>query len=162
MFVCMYECVELMQIHISEPIWTTLCTRISLGLEGTVGYVGTRYSWSFRPFVPFFYGSHCRIMGTKRLPARPFSAISLYLWFQLVFAWRHRHDVAKGGVIRGSLISVNLAGVPLKSRKWRRSRRQSHPSPRRIPYSCGCSRHVTVITFNRATGPYATAIYPSF
>jgi hypothetical protein len=80
-----------------------------------------------------------------------------------VFAWRHRHYVvADGGVICGSLISVILAAVPLTSRKWRRSRRQSHPPQRRIPYSSGCSRHVTNITFNWATWPSATALYPSF
>jgi hypothetical protein len=92
---------------------------------------------------PFFFGSHCRIKGTRWLPARPFSAIPLYPWFQLVFAWRHRHDVADGGVIRCSLISVIVAGVPLTSWKWRRGRQQSHPPQRRIPYSGGCSRHVT-------------------
>jgi hypothetical protein len=112
---------------------------------------------------PFFFRSQCRIMGTRWLPARPFSAIPLYPWFQLTFAWRHRHYVAADdGVFRGSLISVILAGVPLTSRKLRRNRRQSHPSKRRIPYSGGCSRHVTDITFNRATRPYATALYPSF
>ena len=102
-------------------------------------------------------------MGTRWLPARPFSAIPLYPWFQLVFAWRHRHYVvADGGVIRGSLISVILAGVPLTLRKLRRSRRQSRPPQRRIPYFDGCSRHVTDITFIRATGPSATALYPLF
>jgi len=71
---------------------------------------------------PFSLGVNCRIMGTRWLPARPFSAIPLYPWLQLVFVWRHRHDVvADGGVIRGSLISVILAGVPLTSRKWRRT-----------------------------------------
>jgi hypothetical protein len=101
-------------------------------------------------------------MGTRCLPVRPFSAIILYPWFHLVFAWRHRHYVvADGGVIRGSLISVILAGIPLTSRKWRRSRRQTHPPQRRIPYSGGCSSHVTDITFNRATGPSATVLYPS-
>jgi hypothetical protein len=48
------------------------------------------------------------------------------------------------------------------SLKLRRNRRQSHPPQRRIPYSGGCSRCVTDITFNQATGPYATALYPSF
>jgi hypothetical protein len=57
---------------------------------------------------------------------------------------------------------VILAGVPLTSRKLRRSRRQSHPPRRRIPYSGGCSRHVTDSTFNRVAGPSATALYPSF
>jgi hypothetical protein len=163
MNVCLFVCMELIQVHISEPIWTKLCTRLPLGLEETVGYVSTRNSWPIRPFGPFFFGGHCRIMGTRWPLARPFSAIILYPWFQLVFSWRHRHYVvADGRVIRGSLISVILAGVPLMSRKWRRSRLQSHPPQRRIPYSGGCSRHVTDITLNRATGPSATALYPSF
>jgi hypothetical protein len=58
-------------------------------------------------------------------------------------------------------ISVILAGV-LTSRKLRRSRRQSLPPQRRLPYSGGCSHYVTDITFNRATGPSATTLYPSF
>jgi hypothetical protein len=101
-----------------------------LSLEETVGYVWTRNSWLLRTFRSFFFGGHCRIMGTRWLPARPFSALTLYPWFQLVFAWRHRHYVvAAGGVICGSLISVILAGVPLTSRRWRR-RPQSHPPQR--------------------------------
>jgi hypothetical protein len=162
MNVCLYVCMELIQIHISEPIWTKLCTRLSLGLEGTVGYVSTRNSWPLRPSGPFFFECHCGIMGTRWLPARPFSEIPLYPWFQLVFAWRHRHDVADGGVIRSSLISMILAGFPPTFRKLRRSRRRIHPPQSRIAYSGGCSRHVTDITFKRATWPYATALYPSF
>jgi hypothetical protein len=158
MFVSLY----LIQIHISEPIWTKLCTHLPLGLEETVGYVWTRNSRPLRHFGPFFFGGHCRIMGTRWLPARPFSAIPFYPWFQLVFAWRHRHDVVTdGGVIRGNLTSVILAGVSVTSRKWRCSRRQSHLTQRRIPFSGGCSRHVMDITFNRATGPSSTALYPS-
>ena len=112
---------------------------------------------------PIFFRGHCTIIGSRWLPARPFFAMPLYPWFQLVFPWRHRHYVvADCGVIRGSLMSVVLAGVPLTSRKLHRSRRQSHPPQRRIPYSGGCSRHVTDITFNRAAGPSATALYPSF
>jgi len=101
--------------------------------------------------------------GHEMAAGAMFSAITLFPWFQLVFVWRQRHYVvADCGVIRGSLISVILAGVPLTSRKWRRSRRQSHPLQRRIRYSSGCSRHVSNITFNWATGPSATALYPSF
>jgi hypothetical protein len=98
-------------------------------------------------------------MGTRWLPAWPFSAIPLYPWFQLVFMWRHQCDVADGRVI---LISVILVGVPLTSRKLRLSRWQSHPPQRCIPYSGGCWHHVMDITFNRAMGPYATVLYSSF
>jgi len=163
LFVCLYVCLYLILIHISEPIGTKLCTRLPLGLEETIGYVWAPNSWPLRPFGPFFFRRHGRIMGTRWLPARPFSAIPLYPWFQLVFAWRHRHYVvADGGIIRGSLVSVVLAGVPLTSRKLHRSRRQNHPPQRRIPYSGGCWRHVTDITFNQAAGPSATALYLSF
>ena len=163
LFVCFCVCLYLIQIHISEPIWTKLCTRLPLGLEETVGYVWTRNSWRLRPFGLFFFRGHYRIMATRRLPVRPFSAIPLYPWFQLVFAWRHRHYViADGRVIRGSLISVIQAGVPLTSWKLHRCRRQSHPPQLRIPYSGGCSRHVTDIAFNRAAGPPTTALYLSF
>jgi len=163
MFVCVYVCMELIQIRISEPIWAKLCTCLPLGLEETVGHVWIRNSRPLRHFRPFFFGGYYRIMGTRWLPRRPFSAIPLYPWFQMMFAWRHRHyAVADGGVFCGNLISVILAGVPLTSRIWCRNRRQSNPPQRRIPYSGGCSRHVTDITFNRATGPSATALYPSF
>ena len=59
-------------------------------------------------------------------------------------------------------MSVVLAGVPLTSRKLHHSRRQSHPPQRRVPYSGGCSRHVTDITFSRAAAPSTTALYLSF
>jgi hypothetical protein len=54
MFVCLY----LIQIHISEPIGTKLCTRLPLGLEETVGYVWARNSGPLRPFGPFFLLGH--------------------------------------------------------------------------------------------------------
>jgi hypothetical protein len=57
---------------------------------------------------------------------------------------------------------VILAGVPLTSRKLCRSRRQSHSQQRRILYSGGYSHHVGDSTFNRAAGPSATALHPSF
>jgi hypothetical protein len=96
---------------------------------------------------PFSFG------GTRWLLARLFSAIHLYPWFQLVFPWRHRHYVvAEGGVIRGSFISVILAGAPLTSRKLHSSRRKSHPPQRRIPYSGGWLCHAMDITFYRAAG----------
>ena len=88
-------CLYLIQIHISEPIGTKLSTLLPLGLEETVGYVWARNSGPLRPFGPLFFQGHCRIMGTRWPPARPFSAIPLYTilndlclytWFQLVFS----------------------------------------------------------------------------
>jgi hypothetical protein len=111
----------------------------------------------FDLLAPFSLG------GTRWLVAWPFSVIPLYPWFQLVFAWRHRHYVVTdSGVIRGSLISVILAGVPLTSRKLLSSRRQNYPPQHRIPYSGGCSCHTTDITLYQAAGSSTTALYPSF
>jgi hypothetical protein len=40
-YVCLYVCLFLIQIHISAPTGTKLCTRLPRGLEETVGYVWT-------------------------------------------------------------------------------------------------------------------------
>jgi hypothetical protein len=40
-YVCLFVCLYLIQIHISAPIGTKLCTRLPRGLEETVGYVWT-------------------------------------------------------------------------------------------------------------------------
>jgi len=162
LFVCLFVYMELIQIYISELIWTKLYARLPLGLEETVGHVWTWNSWSLRLFRPFFFGGHCRIMGTRWLPARLFSAIPLYPWFQLVFVWHHWHDIADGGVICGSLILVILAGVSLTSWKWRCNRWQSHLPQHRIAYSGRYSRHFMDITFNRVTGLSTAALYPTF
>jgi len=157
MFVCLYGTytnihfwTDLNQtLHTSSP-WSGRDRRVCMDPK----FLTSLTFWALYVWGPLQNHGH------EWLPARPFSAIPLYPWFQLVFAWRHRHYVvADGGVIRGSLISVIVAGVPLTWRKWRCSRRQSHSPQRRIPYSGGCSRHVTDITFNRATGPFATALY---
>jgi hypothetical protein len=106
---------EFIQIHISEPFWTKLCKAPPWSGRDRRIYMYPKFSTS-STLRSLFFGGHCRIMGTKWLPARPFFAILLYPWFQLVFAWRHQHNfVADGGVILGNLISVILAGVPLAS-----------------------------------------------
>jgi hypothetical protein len=46
----MYACLYLIQIHISEPIGTKLCTHLPHGLEETVGYV---WAHNISPFPPF-------------------------------------------------------------------------------------------------------------
>jgi hypothetical protein len=164
MNVCLF--VWMSGTYTNSHFWTdlnqTLHTSPPLSGGGRGVYMDPKFL-TFSTFRPFFFGGHCRIMGTRWLPVRPFSTIPLYPWFQLVFAWRHRHYVvADGEVIRGSLISVILTGVPLTLRKWRCSRRQSHQPQRHIQHSGGCSRHVTDITFNRAAGPSTTALYLSF
>jgi hypothetical protein len=52
MNVCLFVCMKLIQIHISEPIWTKLCTRLPLGLEEVVAYVWTHNISTFPHFRP--------------------------------------------------------------------------------------------------------------
>jgi len=69
MFVCLFVCMELIQIHISEPIWTKLCTRFPLGLEEVVGYVWTHNISTFPTFRRIFSGASadsCAEDGCRR------------------------------------------------------------------------------------------------
>jgi len=50
MNVCLYVCFYLIQIHISKPIRTKLCTHLPCGLEETVGYV---WAHNIPPSPPF-------------------------------------------------------------------------------------------------------------
>jgi len=54
---------ELIQIHIFEPIWTKLCTHLPLGLEEVVGYVWTHN------ISTYFVGSECLFVRRRWLPA---------------------------------------------------------------------------------------------
>jgi hypothetical protein len=65
MFVCLY----LIQIHISEPIETKLCTQLTHGLEETVGYVCAHNISPFPPFRPILSGAgadSCAVDGCRR------------------------------------------------------------------------------------------------
>jgi hypothetical protein len=156
MFVCLYVCMYLIQIHISEPIWTKLCTRLPLGLEETVGHVRTRNSWPLRPLGPFSLGATagswaqngCRCDHFPRYP---------YIRDSSWYSCDVTDMTSQTAESSAANISVILARVLLTPRKWRRSRRQSHPPQRLIPYYGRFSLHVADITFNRATGSYATA-----
>jgi hypothetical protein len=48
---------ELLQIYISEPIWTKLCTRLPLGLEETLGYYVPEILNLFDVLGPFSLGA---------------------------------------------------------------------------------------------------------
>jgi len=48
---------ELIQIHISEPTLTKLCTRLPLGLEEVVGYVWTHNISNFPAFRHVLLGT---------------------------------------------------------------------------------------------------------
>jgi len=125
MFVFLLVCMELIQIHISEPIWTKLRTRLPLGLEEVVGYVWTQNSWRLRPFGPSFFRGHCRIMGTRWLPAQPFFVIPLYPW------------------IPKCVLVMSYGRCPAP--------RHTLPRQHFVRYSCACSCDVTHTTLWRAT-----------
>jgi len=121
-FVCLFVFLYLIQIYISEPIWTKLCTHFPLGLEETVGYVWTRNFLPSRTFWPSLSraSADSRTEDGIRLKSHPTedgcrrksSATALYPWMD-----------AGARVIREIVISVILAGVSAKSRKLRCSRR---------------------------------------
>jgi hypothetical protein len=69
-FVCLFVCLYTIQIHISEPISTELCTRLPLHLEEVVGYVWTHNIWPYSTFSTSSVRSQCRILGTTWLPAQ--------------------------------------------------------------------------------------------
>jgi hypothetical protein len=60
----------LIQIHISEPISTELCTRLPLRLEEVVEYVWTHHIWPFSTFSTSSVRSQCRILCTTWLPGQ--------------------------------------------------------------------------------------------
>jgi hypothetical protein len=58
-----------MQIHISEPIGTKLCTHLPRGLEETVGYVWAHNISHFPPIRPILSGAgadSCAVDGCRR------------------------------------------------------------------------------------------------
>jgi hypothetical protein len=63
------ECLYLIQIHISEPIRTKLCTYLPRGLKETVGYVLAHNISPFPPFRPTLSragADSCPVAGFRR------------------------------------------------------------------------------------------------
>jgi len=85
---CLFVCLYLIQIHISKPIWTILCTHLPLGLEETVGCVWTHNIWSFRPLLSGASAESWSEDGCRRKS----SATALYPSLRHVLVWRHGHD----------------------------------------------------------------------
>ena len=83
---CLYVCLYLIQIHISEPIGTKLCTHLSRGLEETVGHVWAHNSSPFPPFRPILSGAGAdsrAVAGCRR---------------HTIPLLRYIHDAARAGV----------------------------------------------------------------
>jgi hypothetical protein len=120
-FVCVYVCMELTQINISEPIWTKLCTCVPHGLVCMdPKFLTSLTFWAILLWGPLQNHGHKMAAGATVICDALLSVIPAG-----VRVTSRHYVVADGGVIRGSLISVILAGVSLTSRKWRCSRRQS-------------------------------------
>jgi len=73
---CLYVCLHLIQIHISDPIGTKLCPHLPRGLEETVGYVWAHNISPFPPFRPILSGASANsfaVHGCRRhtTPADP-------------------------------------------------------------------------------------------
>jgi hypothetical protein len=159
MFVCLYVCLYLIQIHISEPIGTKFCTRLPLGLEKTVRYVWARNSWSLRPFGPLFFRGRswgqdgCRRDRFLRYPyirgsswcwrdvtditlslAAESSAAVLYPWFYREFPLRPR----KGQNLPLQRPIPYSGDVCVTSRILRSKGRRAHPPQRYITHSSSC------------------------
>ena len=69
LYIKMNVCLYLIQIHISEPIGTKLCTHLPRGLEETVGYVWAHNISPFPPFRPILSGAcaySCAVDGCRR------------------------------------------------------------------------------------------------
>ena len=58
---CLYICLYLIQIHISEPMENKLCTHLPSGLEETVGYVWAHNISPFPPFRPILSGARAHL-----------------------------------------------------------------------------------------------------
>jgi len=78
MNVCLYVCLYLTQIHISEPIGTKLCTHLppSSGRDRRVCMCP--HYFTFPTFSAYFVGSVCRLVLIRWLPAPRYTTTALY------------------------------------------------------------------------------------
>jgi hypothetical protein len=80
MFVCLFVCLYLIQIHISEPIGTKLCTHLPRGLEETLGHVWVHNISPFPNFSAYFFGSVYPFAHSRGLPATHCPATALHVY----------------------------------------------------------------------------------
>jgi hypothetical protein len=99
----MNVCLYLIQIHISEPTGTKLCTHLLRGLEETVGYVWAHNIPPFPPFLPI-------LLGTGADPR----AVDAYRHHTAPLL-RYIRDAARAGVTSGTV------GCAMKMRRSERN-----------------------------------------
>ena len=75
---CLFVCLYVIQIHISEPISTAFCTRLPLFLEEVVGYVWTHNILTLFDLFDLFCQKPVQNSGHNMAAARQVIAIALY------------------------------------------------------------------------------------
>ena len=100
MSVCLYVCLYLIQIRISEPIGTKLRTHLPRGLEETMGYVWTHNIPPFRPILSGAGADSCAEDGCRH---------------QAAPLLRYIRDVALAGV------TSRTVGCEMKTRRSERN-----------------------------------------
>jgi hypothetical protein len=125
MYECMYVSLYLIQIHISAPIVTKLCTRLPRGLEETVGYVWAHNISPFPPLRTILSGAcadSCAVDGCRR---------------HTVPLLRNIRDAARAGVT-----SRTAVGCAMKTRSERKAcvwKWKPDETGRKWPMNCTCS-----------------------
>jgi hypothetical protein len=106
------------QIYISEPFWTKLCTHLPLGLEEIVGVCMDLQYLTSSTFSTSSVGSECRILGRRWLQAQESSESwrVLFLCFSFFVCVILGRRWLPAQVIRDSAISVIAARVTVTSR----------------------------------------------
>jgi hypothetical protein len=118
LFVCLFVCLYLIQIRISEPIWTKLCTYLPFVRKRLQGIYGPKmYDDLFRR-ERVQNPSHNMAAGARH---SRHSVIPVILACVSVTSRCSRRHLPR--FIRHSVISVILAGVSVTSMKWRSGRR---------------------------------------
>jgi len=136
MNVCLYVCLYLIQIHISEPIGTKLRTRLPRGLEETVGYEWAHNISPFPPFQPILLwagADPCTVAGCRRHTAP---------------LLRYIHDVARAGV------TSRTVGCAIKMRRSEQNACVWKWKPDEtgwkwlMNWTCNCIAFIQMITYN--------------
>ena len=104
LYIKMYVCLYLIQIHISEPIGTKLCTHLPRGLEEPVGYVRAHNISPFPPLRPILSG------------AGAYSCAAYSCQRHTVPLLRYTRDAARAGVT-----SRMAVGCAMKTRRSERN-----------------------------------------
>ena len=113
----MFVYMELIQIHISEPISTELWTRLPLGLEEVVGYVWTHNISTFPPFRRILSGAStdlCAEDGCRR-QSPPLLRYPVLVWRHANTSWNRGYKgIVESGRAGSHLVPMILQWPPKK------------------------------------------------